>query len=54
MFHVFLLKLNVRKKDDNETFKLFLLNLINDIKKYKIKEILDKKKYKDKIKYLIK
>ena len=54
MFYIFLLKLNVRKKDDNETFKLFLLNLINDIKEYEIKEILDKKKYKDEVKYLIK
>ena len=54
MFHVFLLKLNVRKKDDNEIFKLFLLNLINDMKKYEMKEIFNKKKYKDEVKYLIK
>ena len=40
-----LLKLNMRKKDNNETFKLFLLNLINDIKEYEMKEILNKKKY---------
>ena len=54
MFYIFLLKLNVRKKDDNKTFKLFLLNLINNMKKYEIKEILNKKKYKNEVKYLIK
>ena len=54
MFHVFLLKLNVRKENNNETFKLFLSDLINDMKKYEMKKILDKKKYKDEVKYLIK
>ena len=54
MFHVSLLKLNVRKEDNNETFKLFLLNLINDTKEYEMKEILNKKKYKDEVRYLIK
>ena len=54
MFYIFLLKLNMCKEDNNETFKLFLLNLINDIKEYEIKEILNKKKYKDEVKYLIK
>ena len=54
MFYIFVLKLNMYKKDNNETFKLFLLNLINNIKKYKMKEIFNKKKYKDEVKYLIK
>ena len=44
----------MRKKDNNKKFKLFLLNLINDIKKYKIKEIFNKKNYTDEVKYLIK
>ena len=54
MFHVSLLKLNVCKEDDNETFKLFLSDLINDTKEYEMKEILNRKKYKDEVKYLIK
>ena len=44
----------MRKEDNNETFKLFLLNLINDMKKYEMKEIFNKKKYKNEVKYLIK
>ena len=43
MFYISLLKLNVRKNNNNEMFKLFLLNLINDMKKYEMKEILNKK-----------
>ena len=44
----------MRKKDNNETSELFLSDLINDMKEYKMKEILNRKKYKNKVKYIIK
>ena len=42
---MFFLKSNIRRKNDDETFTLFSFNLINDIKEYEVKEILDKKKH---------
>ena len=54
VFHVSLLESDVRREDDNETSELFLSDLIDDTEEYEVKEILDRKKYRGEVRYLIK
>ena len=54
VFHVFYLKLYQYQWDDNSVQILQSSELIDDMKKYKVEKIQDKKKTKEKVWYKIK